>query len=110
MFTKQKEGQKIKLFPLKPTRDFVYVKDVISANLHSFKKYVECSSNYYEVGSGESRTFEDVLKILDIDYTYHEENKIPIGYQFFTKSNKEKWMKGWEPKFNLELGLKDYLL
>ena len=110
MVTKQKEGQEIKLFPLKPTRDFVYVKDVISANLHAFKKYVECSSNYYEVGSGESRTFEDVLKILDIDYTYHEENKIPIGYQFFTKSNKEKWMKGWEPKFNLELGLKDYLL
>ena len=109
MVTKQKEGQEIKLFPLKPTRDFVYVKDVISANLHAFKKYVECSSNYYEVGSGESRTFEDVLKILDIDYTYHEENKIPIGYQFFTKSNKEKWMKGWEPKFNLELGLKDYL-
>ena len=109
MVTKQKEGQEIKLFPLKPTRDFVYVKDVISANLHAFKKYVECSSNYYEVGSGESRTFEDVLKILSIEYTYHEENKIPIGYQFFTKSNKEKWMKGWEPKFNLELGLKDYL-
>ena len=110
MVTKQNEGQEIKLFPLKPTRDFVYVKDVISANLHAFKKYFECSSNYYEVGSGESRMFEDVLKILDIDYTYHEENKIPIGYQFFTKSNKEKWMKGWEPKFNLELGLKDYLL
>jgi len=110
MVTKQKEGQEIKLFPLKPTRDFVYVKDVISANLHAFKKYVECSSNYYEVGSGESRTFEDVLKILGIDYTYHEENKIPIGYQFFTKSDGEKWMKGWEPKFNLELGLKDYLL
>ena len=109
MVTKQKEGQEIKLFPLKPTRDFVYVKDVISANLHAFKKYVECSSNYYEVGSGESRTFEDVLKILSIEYTYHEENKIPIWYQFFTKSNKEKWMKGWEPKFNLELGLKDYL-
>jgi ADP-L-glycero-D-manno-heptose 6-epimerase len=109
MVTKQKEGQEIKLFPLKPTRDFVYVKDVISANLHAFKKYVECSSNYYEVGSGESRTFEDVLEILGIGYTYHEENKIPIGYQFFTKSNKEKWMNGWEPKFNLELGLKDYL-
>ena len=110
MVTKQKEGQEIKLFPLKPTRDFVYVKDVISANLHAFKKYVECSSNYYEVGSGESRTFEDVLEILGIEYTYHDENKIPIGYQFFTKSNKEKWMNGWEPKFNLELGLKDYLL
>jgi ADP-L-glycero-D-manno-heptose 6-epimerase len=109
MVTKQKEGQEIKLFPLKPTRDFVYVKDVISANLHAFKKYVGCSSNYYEVGSGESRTFEDVLEILGIEYTYHDENKIPIGYQFFTKSNKEKWMNGWEPKFNLELGLKDYL-
>lgn len=110
MVTKQKEGQEIKLFPLKPTRDFVYVKDVISANLHAFKKYVECSSNYYEVGSGESRTFEDVLEILGIEYTYHEQNKIPVGYQFYTKSDKIKWMVGWEPKFNLELGLKDYLL
>jgi len=109
MLEKQKEGQEIKLFPNKPSRDFVYVKDVIDANLFASKWYGDYSGKWYEVGSGENRTFEDVLDILDIDYTYHSENDIPKGYQFYTKSDKNKWMYGWEPKYNLERGLKDYL-
>jgi ADP-L-glycero-D-manno-heptose 6-epimerase len=109
MLEKQKEGQEIKLFPNKPSRDFVYVKDVIDANLFASKWYGDYSGKWYEVGSGENRTFEDVLDILDIDYTYHSENDIPKGYQFYTKSDKNKWMYGWEPKYNLEKGLNDYL-
>ena len=50
-----------------------------------------------------------MLKILGINFTYHDEDKVPIGYQFYTKSNKNKWMNNWEPKFNLELGLQDYI-
>jgi nucleoside-diphosphate-sugar epimerase len=109
MLQKQKEGQEIKLFPLRPTRDFVYVKDVVSANIYAMNNYKENSGDYYEVGSGESRPFEDVLDILKIDYTHHTEDMIPQGYQFNTRSNPSSWMFGWGPEYNLERGLEDYL-
>lgn len=108
MIQKQKEGQEIKLFPNKPQRDFVYVKDVVSANIHALKNYEELNSNWYEVGSGDARTFEDVLDILEIPYTYHHEDEIPKGYQFFTKSDESKWMNGWYPLFKINNGLIDY--
>ena len=45
---------------------------------------------------------------LDIPYTYALESEIPKGYQFFTKSSKDKWMTDWKPKYNLETALKEY--
>ena len=108
MMEKHKQGESIKLFPGKPRRDFVYVDDVVSANIYAFENYERLHSRYYDVGSGEARTFEDVLSILGFSFTYHDEDKVPVGYQFYTKSNRNKWMTGWEPKFNLELGLQDY--
>ena len=96
------------LFPEKPQRDFVYVKDVVSANLHAWKNYKNLVGNYYEVGSGEARTFEDMMDILDIPYFYYDKDRIPEGYQFYTCSNKERWMDGWTPEYNLERGLSNY--
>ena len=110
MLEKQKEGQEIKLFPNKPQRDFVYVKDIINANLFALENYDDNRGQWYEVGFGEARTFEDVLDILEIPYTYHNEKDIPEGYQFHTKSNSENWMVGWVPKYNLEKGLENYCL
>jgi ADP-L-glycero-D-manno-heptose 6-epimerase len=98
----------IKLFPNKPKRDFVYIDDVVSANIYALENYDELKGRWYEVGSGEARTFEDIFDTLEFPYTYHSEDKIPKGYQFYTKSDKEKWMKGWEPKFNLETGITKY--
>jgi ADP-L-glycero-D-manno-heptose 6-epimerase len=109
MLEKQKEGQEIKLFPKKPHRDFVYVKDVISANLFAMENYDENRGQWYEVGSGDAKTFEDVLDILKIPYTYHNEKDIPEGYQFHTQSTPINWMMDWTPQYNLEKGLKDYL-
>jgi hypothetical protein len=47
---------------------------------------------------------------MNISYTYHDEDVIPKGYQFYTCSDKNKWLPKWEPKYNLEDGLKDYLI
>jgi len=85
-------------------RDYTHISDVVSANVHA----INCEKGVYEVGSGEARTFEDVLDILDKKYDYHDENKIPSWYQFFTKSEKLKWMPGWKPKHNIESGVKKY--
>jgi len=108
MFIKNNKNEEILLFPKKPRRDFVYVKDVLKANLHAFENYEELKGNYYEVGSGEAMLFEDVLNYMDIDFSYHNDDIIPNGYQFYTCSNKNKWMKDWCPNWNLEKGIKDY--
>ena len=108
MKKKSEMNDEIKLFPKKPKRDFVYVKDVISANIFAFENYENLSGKYYEVGSGIARMFEDVMKIMDIQFKYHDINLIPKGYQFYTCSDKNKWMMGWESKWTLEEGLKDY--
>ena len=108
MMKKIKDGEDVKLFPGNPKRDFVYVKDVISANIYAYENYDDLQYSYYDVGFGEARSFEDVMDTLGIPYTYHDEKDIPFGYQFFTQCDFKKWMPGWRPKYNLEEGLKDY--
>ena len=77
----------IKLFPGKPKRDFVYIDDIVNANLYAF---------------------ETIFDNLELLYTYHNQSEIPKGYQFQTLSLEKKWMAGWKPKFNLKKGLKEY--
>ena len=108
MYIKHNIGDSIKLFPKKPLRDFIYVRDVISANLFAMESYDCHRGNWYEVGSGKPRGFEDKMNIMKIPFKYHSEDIIPTGYQFYTCSNKDKWMKGWNPEYSLEKGLLDY--
>ena len=96
------------LFQGKPKRDFIFVYDVVWATLHALslpKGHKGC----YEVGTGKARTFEDVLDCLGVPFTYYEDNSmIPIGYQYHTCSNRERWLPGWQPTFTLEQGLTSY--
>ena len=108
MSQKYKNGEEIKLFPKKPKRDFVYIKDVVDANIFAFENFENLKSDYYEVGSGQASPFEDVMSNMGIPYEYHDETIIPKGYQFYTCSNKKKWMKGWESKWSLSDGINDY--
>lgn len=110
MWKKRNSSETIKLFPKKPTRDFVYVEDVVSANIHAYENYDKLEKKYYDVGSGESRSFEDVLNLLKIEYTYHNEDMIPKGYQFHTLADKDNFMDGWQPQYNLERGIAEYKL
>lgn len=94
------------LFPKKPKRDFVYIKDIVEATTYPIFNTVV--SGIYDVGTGESKTFEEVLNELGVGIEYTEESAIPEGYQFFTQADSNKFMEGWVPKFNLSSGLKDY--
>ena len=109
MFIKNKNGEKISLFPNKPSRDFVYVKDVLSANIYAWENYNDVCGNYYEVGSGIANTFESVMHELSIDFDYVDESMIPKGYQYYTCSNSNLWMNGWVPKWTLKNGINDYI-
>tara|TARA_Y100000034_G_scaffold72516_1_gene87417 strand:+ start:66 stop:875 length:810 start_codon:yes stop_codon:yes gene_type:complete len=95
------------LFPGKPKRDFVYIKDVIDANLHAITEG-GIKTGYYEVGSGTAHSFEEVCSVLGVEYNYCKESEIPKGYQFFTKSSDSKWMPGWSPKYSFEDALLEY--
>ena len=108
MFLKKKSHDKVFLFPKGPRRDFVYINDVVSANLHAYENYSQVKENYYHVGSGIAESFEDMMKYMEIQYQYTTEDKIPEGYQFFTCSDKNKWLPNWTPCYNLEKGIKDY--
>jgi ADP-L-glycero-D-manno-heptose 6-epimerase len=98
---------KFKLFPGEPTRDFVYIDDVVDATL--FPLFNNVSKGIYHVGTGQSRTFEDVLDLMNIDYIYRKQKDIPSGYQYYTIADKNKFMEGWDPKYNIEQGLKKYM-
>ena len=105
-FLKHRNGEKVLLFPKTPVRDFVYIRDVISANLYAFNNYNKLKGDWYDVGSGYARPFEHVLDILKIPYNYTKESKIPPNYQFYTKANKR--LGDWQPQWLLEQGLSEY--
>jgi ADP-L-glycero-D-manno-heptose 6-epimerase len=107
-FVKSKNNDKVYLFPKNPKRDFVYIRDVIDANIFAYTNYDKLTGHYYEVGSGMANTFESVMNFMEIPFEYTDEHKIPQGYQFFTCSNSQKWMNGWVPQWNLERGIKNY--
>lgn len=107
-YSKYKKGEVVKLFPGLPERDFIYIDDVISSNLHSLRNFRLIKGGIYDVGTGESNSFEKKLKTLNIPFEYTEPSEVPKGYQFFTCSKKDKWMPGWSPNFDLIKGLNFY--
>ena len=94
-------------------RDFIYIEDVIQANIKA------CSpkkSGVYNVGTGKARSFEDIVTILqkelgiDKGKTYIP-NPFVGQYQFFTQANIEttKEALGYLPSFEMEEGIKAYI-
>jgi len=107
-YNKQKNGHSVNLFPGEPERDFVYIKDVIQANHFAMENYGALKGKWYDVGSGESKTFESLLKEVGIEkWEYFGEDQIPEGYQFHTKS--QNFMPGWIPQYTLRIGIGEYV-
>ena len=107
---KSTKNQEVLLFPQNPTRDFVYIKDVVSANIHAMNTYDQHKGKYYEVGTSISSGFEDMLSLAGIEYAYTSKDCIPEGYQYYTCGDNSKWMHGWCPKFSLTRGVKEYVI
>lgn len=104
-------GQKPRLFvgSDKIFRDFVYVKDVVSANLAA----LETKCGVYNVGTFKARSFTDIVDILQKELgTNYEYEYIPNpyakAYQFHTQAGKNEHF-NYAPKFSLEDGIKSYL-
>ncbi len=95
-------------------RDFIYIEDIIQANI------LACNpkqSGVYNVGTGVARSFEDIVNILQNKLEINNGKEyIPnpfIGsYQFFTQANIKttKQYLGYQPNYSLEEGIQDYLM
>ncbi len=94
-------------------RDFIYIEDIIQANILACG---DVKSGVYNVGTGKASSFESIVdtlqKELQID---NGKEYIPnpfVGqYQFFTEANIETTKKelGYEPRYSLEDGIKAYI-
>jgi len=97
-------------------RDFVYVKDV--CNVCYFLMHHRRNSGIYNLGSGEARTFKDLVtavflavgKTPEIKFVPTPED-IRDKYQYFTEANMAKLGSiGFITPFtSLEVGIKDYV-
>jgi len=94
-------------------RDFIYIEDIIQANI---KAATPKRSGVYNVGTGKARSFQDIADILQKELgTNLGTNYIPnpyIGqYQFHTEANIEDTKKylNFKPNYEMEDGIKDYI-
>ena len=93
-------------------RDFVYIKDVIQANI---KACVPKKSGVYNVGTAKPRSFQDIADILQkelgTDYQTEYFSNPFKGYQMHTQANIEtsKEVLGYSPQWSLEAGIHDYI-
>jgi ADP-L-glycero-D-manno-heptose 6-epimerase len=92
-------------------RDFIYVKDVVQANI---KAALSDKSGIYNVGTGKSRSFNDILLILkNLMNTDMETIYIDNPYTFYqdnTKADITTTCKdlNYDPLYSLEQGVSDY--
>lgn len=92
------------IFPKKPKRDFVYIEDVVQANLAA----AQIDRGVFDVGYGVAVSFEDLVSGMGIEYDYTTVDKIPSWYQYYTCANVEMRVPGWVPQFNVAEGTKKY--
>ena len=108
-------GKKAKLFKGsdKIKRDFIYIEDVIQANIKACKAK---KSGVYNVGTGAARSFQDIVDILKKELNIKRDDEyIPNPYvkqyQFFTQADislSEEFL-DYKPRFSLEDGIKSYI-
>lgn len=93
-------------------RDFVYIKDIINANLLA----INAPSGVYNAATGKARSFQDIADILQRELgvnlgNEYIKNPYSGSYQFHTEADIEptKAALKYEPKWSLEEGIKDYI-
>jgi ADP-L-glycero-D-manno-heptose 6-epimerase len=93
-------------------RDFIYIEDVIQANIKACKPK---KNGTYNVGTGTPRSFLDIADILQYEFNTNykiEYFKNPFnGYQLHTQADISLTQKNltFNPQFSLEDGIKAYI-
>lgn len=109
------KGENAKLFVKSDEikRDFIYIEDVIQANIKACKPK---KSGIYNVGTGKARSFQDIVDILKKELDIRREdiyipNPYEKQYQFFTEADisLSRELLEYEPRFSLEEGIRSYI-
>jgi ADP-L-glycero-D-manno-heptose 6-epimerase len=93
-------------------RDYVYVKDVVKANMLAMNAKKSCVVN---CGLGKATSFNDLIQVLNAVLgtkraPMYMENPYSARYQNHTQCDmtKAKELIGFEPDFDIVLGIEDY--
>ncbi len=110
---KMMRGEKPRIFKWgEQKRDFVYIKDVIKANLLALEKDV---SGIFNIATGVARSFNEIIKILNRELDTNLETEYfdcPYDfYQEFTQADitRARETLGYEPEYSLEEGIREYI-
>ena len=113
LYNQMKKGHNPKIFKMgEQQRDFVYIKDIIKANMCALTAKDSCVVN---AGTGIARSFNDIVKCLNAELkTTLSAEYIDNPYSFYQLKteadialSKEKI--GYTPDWTLELGIADYV-
>lgn len=114
LYRQIREGKRPRLFKWgEQRRDFVYVEDVVRANLLALEKDV---SGVFNIATGQARSFNEIVSLLNRYLgTDHQVEYFDCPYQFyqnFTQADISKARRelGYEPAYTLEDGVRDYLI
>ena len=108
-----KAGKNPRIFKYgEQSRDFIYVKDVVDANIKAMKAK---KSGVVNVGIGVATTFNRVIEILnEVLETSYEPEYFDNPYSFYQDETRadikraEKLL-GFKARYNIEEGIRDYL-
>lgn len=113
LYEQVKAGKQVRLFKYgEQKRDFVYIRDVVSANLATLDAP---RSGVCNVGSGEARSFNDIvtnlssLQDIELEVDYFDN---PFSfYQEHTEADLSETasLLGWSPEWTLERGMQEYI-
>jgi len=107
-----KKGRRPTIFGGKQTNDFIYIKDVVQANLLALETpYIR---NAFNIGSGRANSIKDVcdlcIKALKSDLTMEIKPARAFDFPVFVYDvSKAQTLLGFEPKWNLFEGIEDSL-
>ncbi|RMH59621.1 MAG: ADP-glyceromanno-heptose 6-epimerase [Zetaproteobacteria bacterium] len=113
LYEQVREGRRPRLFKYgEQKRDFVYIRDVVDANLAALEAP---RSGVCNIGTGRARTFNEVVSNLgrvlgvELDIEYFD-NPYPF-YQNHTEADlsETEQLLAWRPAWSLEDGMADYL-
>lgn len=114
LYNQMKAGQRPRVFKYgEQMRDFVYVKDVVKANLCALQNGKETA--VYNCATGIARSYNDVIKCLNKEMGLNlEPDYIDNPYPFFQNKTEADmnlaWEKiGYKPDFTLETAIADYV-
>ena len=112
-----KSANRVNLGNTKPRRDYIYIKDVVSAFVSALEKKVDIGFSVFNVCSGKDTNAEEIVSI--VSQIKKQPTEMNINQSLFVRLdekeieygsfNKIKNVIGWEPSFSLERGLEEMI-